>query len=98
MTFFIFVAAGIDFIGFFSVLEFEQPGIMCINISIMEDRLLEGEEAFSITLEITDENVILNTALATILIEDRVSGAPCKFLGAFCAIATTFKYRVCIAT
>ena len=55
------------------MLEFEQPGIMCINISILEDRLLEGEETFRIALEITDENVILNTTSATILIEDRVS-------------------------
>ena len=55
------------------MLEFEQPGIVCTNISIMEDLLLEDEEAFNITLETTDENVILNISLAIILIEDNVS-------------------------
>ena len=59
------------------MLEFEQPGIMCINISIIEDSLPEDEEVFSITLEIIDENVILNTSLAMILIEDRVSYIRC---------------------
>ena len=64
-----------DFMEVFSMLEFEQPGIVCTNISIMEDLLLEDEEAFNITLETTDENVILNTSLAIILIEDNVSSA-----------------------
>ena len=74
------------------MLEFDQPGIMCINISILEDRVLEGEEVFSISLDLTDENVILNTTLSTILIEDRVSCASCKFLGAFCTIAAKLGY------
>ena len=76
------------------MLEFEQPGIMCINISITEDLLLEDEEIFTITLKITDENVILNTSLATILIEDRVSCITQVSRSRLNSIATEFKYRV----
>ena len=59
------------------MLEYQQPGIMCISISILEDLLFENEEVFNVILEITDENVILNNSLAMILIEDRVSYIRC---------------------
>ena len=64
---------GVDFTPVSVELLFEQPEVMCINISVLDDIFFEGAECLTVILEETDGNVILNISSARVVIEDRVS-------------------------
>ena len=65
------LTADSDFISRMIELEF-QPGSTseCGNISILEDSRLENSEMFSVQLNTTDQNVLLNPSMARVSITD----------------------------
>jgi len=50
---------------------------ICVNVSILDDSLLEGNETFDLVLRKSDDNVILLPARSTIIIID--NDFKCKF-------------------
>ena len=68
------LTADSDFISRMIQLEF-QPGSTrdCGNISILEDSQLENSEMFSVELNTTDQDVVLNPSMARVSITDNDS-------------------------
>ena len=71
--------AGIDFVGLSSVETFSSGSstgdTICINITIIDDNILEIEQFFILTLSTADENVILEEYEIVINIIDQFNGS-----------------------
>ena len=70
---------GIDFVGLSTVEVFPSGSsdgdTICVNITIIDDNILEGEQIFTLTLSTADKNVILGEAEAVISIIDQFNGS-----------------------
>ena len=75
-TFFLAVA-GTDYfsVQFYRILPSGSAdnALECFDITIINDAVLEGNEAFTVTLSTPDQNVMLRTNTSTITITDNDS-------------------------
>ena len=65
------IAAGVDYTPVSIEIEFNSKVAMqCQAVQVISDTILEIDEMFFVTLEISDPDVLLENNMATIVIED----------------------------
>ena len=65
------IAGGVDYTPVSIEIEFNSKVAMqCQTIQVINDTILEIDEMFFVTLEISDPDVLLENTMATIIIED----------------------------
>lgn len=64
------IAEGVDFTGISNTLTFSAAGIMCVEVSVLRDDLLEEDETFSLVLSTTDPAVNIANNVTQVTITD----------------------------
>ncbi len=62
--------AGSDYINISTEAVFTTGSIRCVDISILDDNALEGDQTFTVTLSTSDPDVMLGNDVTTITIID----------------------------
>ena len=79
MTITLLGLAGIDFVGLSSTEVFlsgsSNGDTRCVNITIIDDNILEEEKIFTLILNTDDQSVILGEPEAVITIVDQFNGS-----------------------